>query len=264
MKSQSYFCLILLFSLPFLTLEKFICTSDSDCQALLMRNCNTGTLTCIETISMSDSDCDYLGTAGVGRVRTLTFDSVTLRVCTRTCSSHSQCNGNPTAKICKSGECVECLQSADCTAIGFKSHICTNNFCYKPSIALACTTLSACSMPPCHDDGMRCWEKCDESTSCMGSSCINGVLGIVGLCSNRQSTPPSIITCVAIGNCPATFPVCDSNYQCIACTDNSECSRFGSYSCLNGECVYDSGSEAGSGSCLGDNECSGLICYRWW
>ena len=241
MSFRSYRCLIILFSLLWTlnALNPFSCSIDTDCHAFLMASCNQGAGLCMEPLT--SPDCDSLG-SGAGIAVPLTFSTTALNVCTRSCSSHDDCNG-PTAKICKSARCIECLDTADCTTIGFKNHACTDGFCIKASVGCASSTYCANS---CYDDGLRCWPECDNS-NCIDANCMVGVAS--DLCS-FPSNSPSSLNCNTNGDCKAQLPVCDSVISlCVECSVHSDCSRFSlTHICIDGECV--------SKSCTTDTDCN--------
>ena len=232
--------------LLFISLERtaysqfYSCASNADCRAFLNPSCDTFMGMCIQP--WDDSDCNYLE-AGAGYMVTVSGTAL----CTRTCSSHSDCASLPTAKICRTTVpryCVECLNTDDCTAMGFKNHNCNSGFCASPNPSgTDCNANSPyCSSTSknCFVDAIRCWYPCTFNGDCTDSTCVLGVtFNGGGVCSSRTNLPPSISPagCTSNDNCAIAAASQCSGGNCVACSDDPHCAHLSSTPlCVAGTC----------------------------
>ena len=228
--------------------QSMMCTEDAQCRAFGTPTCGWGGF--CDTPS-SHTDCNYLG-AGTGKMIEIDFTPF----CTRTCSAHSDCSHHPTAKVCQTDNsfpnyntCVECKNSADCTVIGFKNHICPEGFCKHPNSAgTDCRSSDYCLSRPnfnCYDDAIRCWATCEIDSDCGASEakCLLEVApGGGSVCSFPANFPPSAGSpstgCANHDECPtAAAAYCDDG-SCTACYDDSHYTHLSStLYCSEGTCT---------------------------
>ena len=173
MRFRIIMCFLLFISFTRAVQGQFIfCSDDAQCRAFGNPSCDPWSGFC--STPLSDTDCDYLG-AGTGK--TIEIDGFSF--CTKTCSAHSDCSHLPTAKVCQTDSllpnyntCVECKNPADCTAIGFKNHICPKGFCKHPNPAgtdCFLTGSNYCHSPTgadCFDNTIKCWAICGSDSEC--------------------------------------------------------------------------------------------------
>ena len=234
MKFLTIVCVFLFISLEWMAYGQFYgCATDADCRAFGNPSCDTFLGFCNQP--WDNSDCDYIGGAGTGHMVTISGTSL----CSRTCSSHSDCASLPTAKICRTATpkyCVECLNTPDCTAMGFKNHNCNSGFCAAPNptgtdCAAQSTGSNYCASfsVGCFSDTIRCWYPCTTNDDCTDSTCVPGVTTSGGgVCSSRTNLPPSVSTgsCATNNDCstPAA-PKCGGG-SCVACIDDPDCTHL--------------------------------------
>ena len=210
------------------------CTTDADCQAFENPTCGDLMSNLCDS-PLDNSYCDYLG-AGTGYM--VDFSGVAL--CSRTCSSHSDCSSLPTAKICWLDNtpkyCVECLNTENCTAMGFKNHDCYLGFCKYPLGDTHChanTNYCGSTTVECFDDTIRCWFPCSSNGDCGGSAtCVPGVTFTGGgVWSALTNLPPSASPsagCSTDNDCPTVKAAYCDNGSCTACNDDSHCTHLSS------------------------------------
>ena len=242
MKSSTHYgMLLLIIGLNSVVFGQFYgCSTDAGCQALLNPSCDTFLGFCNQP--WDDSDCNYLGT-DTGYMVTISGTAL----CTRTCSSHSDCTSLPTAKICRTttpNYCVECLNTDDCTAMGFKNHNCNSGFCAAPNPSgtdcYANTLYCASTTVTCFSDTIRCWYPCTTNGDCTDSTCVPGVTPLGdGVCSLRTNLPSSISPagCTSNDNCATAAASHCSGGNCVACSDDLHCAHLSSTPyCEGGTC----------------------------
>ena len=214
------------------------CSSTTDCNAFLLGQCSSGTC----NHPSNTADCDYLGAEAT---MITIYSSPPESVCTKTCSTNSDCSALPTAKIC-STHCRECQNGADCTAMGFQNHRCdtTSGFCYYLSAINACipgsTYCGSANNYPCLDDSARCWLECVNSDDCRNSRCQVGATENFpyGACSDYTNIPPSISSpCTSSSQClSASAPICLGG-SCTSCSLDSDCDGlYMTHYCNSGTC----------------------------
>ena len=241
MKFQTFLgIMLLIIRLELTACAQFHCTNNDACQSVLALRCETTTLTCIRP-SLT-TDCMEISPYGV----VVQIGSpISMNICTKSCLTHSDCFGLPTAKICSpsSSTCVECLDSTDCSAMGFIGHECNSGFCqYDQTQSNPCGPTSPyCNDMTglgCFDDTLKCWPTCSTMISCSSTSeCIEGALDMVtGVCSKFSHLPPSI-SCTSNEDCMHVELAQCSLGVCTPCSSDSHCSHiWANRFCEGGTC----------------------------
>jgi len=164
----------------------------------------------LNTVCVEDTDC--LQDAPVCSMTRLCADAST----TGGCTDNDGCNRFTHFPICSAGQCVAAGASTGCSVdveCPSTAPVCTgtcgncvnNTDCNRFTHAPLCVTTFLNNEDP---------------TLALGS-CI-----AVGPIDSNTS-----FTCVRVEDCPATFPICGSNFLCLlGCSQNSDCDRFSSTS----------------------------------
>ncbi|RMG18597.1 MAG: hypothetical protein D6729_06840 [Deltaproteobacteria bacterium] len=187
------------------------CNDDAQCTDPARPRCDPAGGTCVACLE--DTDCDVAARQTCDTATHVCVDFVP-------CQDDSDCDGDPGGPVCRveTGECVACLEDADC--IVGTGRVCDPST-FTCTGGTRCVTDAGCQGLPTGrcDDRLQLCVECLSSADCkpVGSTCDLAA---------RRCRPP--VACTSDAECAATpeTPVCDPGTgYCVECVADGDCAN---------------------------------------